>query len=422
MINFRYHIVSLMAVFIALSVGIAVGVSLGPSVDQGLLRQAEQDRKQVAELRAELNRRNALDEYREAYDEQAGQPVIQGALNGVRVAVVTMPDAPGRVVTDVSAAVAAAGGSVVREVQVRPAAFDPAKAEEVTEALGSLAVRVPLNDEMTQAEKIGPLGSLDRLAAGGGPGRACDRSGRGAVRCRICRLNGGSAAQAQLVLVVAAEASDPPVTSTVLSSHVEFDVALKARAGVVLAGPNSAQIEGTDVLAARTDPKGSSLLSTVDVADLSSGVVTTVLAGQEQLLGRVGQHYGGARAGGSSVAEAADPLTGRRWAAATAGVTAALVAGLANQRVMPDQAYGSGGRWIRLNHVGQPVTLAEGPIAIAGLLSGVVAERWLGAPRARTIAVAVAVSARGSSARTDDLWGGASQGFRGHLRPSGPVG
>ena len=38
MINFRYHIVSLMAVFIALSVGIAVGVSLSPSVDQGLVR------------------------------------------------------------------------------------------------------------------------------------------------------------------------------------------------------------------------------------------------------------------------------------------------------------------------------------------------------------------------------------------------
>jgi Copper transport outer membrane protein, MctB len=293
MINFRYHIVSLMAVFIALSVGIAVGVSLGPSVDQGLLRQAEQDRKQVAELRAELNRRNALDEYREAYDEQAGQPVIQGALNGVRVAVVTMPDAPGRVVTDISSAVAAAGGSVVREVQVRPAAFDPAKAAEVTKALGDLAVRVPVNDEMTQSEKIGAA-----LARSIASPQVEDRDelaidlGEALSSAGFVALNGGSAAQAQLVLVVAAEASDPPVTSTVLSSHVEFALALKARAGVVLAGPNSAQIEGTDVLAARTDPKGNSLLSTVDVADLSSGVVTTVLAGQEQLLGRVGQHYG----------------------------------------------------------------------------------------------------------------------------------
>ena len=68
MINFRYHIVSLMAVFIALSVGIAVGVSLSPSVDQGIITQAAQDRKQVTDLRAELDRRNALDQYREAYD------------------------------------------------------------------------------------------------------------------------------------------------------------------------------------------------------------------------------------------------------------------------------------------------------------------------------------------------------------------
>ena len=37
------------------------------------------------------------------------------ALRDVRVAVVSMPDAPGRVVTDLTAAVATAGGNVVRE-------------------------------------------------------------------------------------------------------------------------------------------------------------------------------------------------------------------------------------------------------------------------------------------------------------------
>ncbi len=142
MINFRYHIVSLMAVFLALSVGIAVGVSLGPSVDQGLLRQAEQDRKQVTELRNEINRRNALDAYRQAYDEQAGEPVLEGALRDVRVAIVAMPDAPDRVVTDLTAAVATAGGTVVREVEIRPDAFDPARWEAVTEALAGLASQI----------------------------------------------------------------------------------------------------------------------------------------------------------------------------------------------------------------------------------------------------------------------------------------
>ena len=147
MINFRYHIVSLMAVFIALSVGIAVGVSLSPSVDQGLLQQAAQDRKQVADLRAELDRRKALDNYRNAYDEQVGEAVTAGVLNGQRVAMVAMPEAPDeRACETISNAVVGAGGTVVRDVKVNAEAFDAAKAEDVTDALADYFGPLGLND------------------------------------------------------------------------------------------------------------------------------------------------------------------------------------------------------------------------------------------------------------------------------------
>ena len=86
--------------------------------------------------------------------------------------------------------------------------------------------------------------------------------------------------------MVTAPASDPRPTPEQLAAHVQFDVGLSNRAGVVLAGPNSEDIEGTDVLAARSDPTSVDSLSTVDVADLSSGVTTVVLAGKERLLGR----------------------------------------------------------------------------------------------------------------------------------------
>ena len=222
MINFRYHIVSLMAVFLALSVGIAVGVSLGPSVDQGLLRQAEQDRKQVAELRNEINRRNALEEYRRAYDEQAGEPVIDGALRDVRVAVVAMPDAPGRVVTDLIAAVAKAGGTVVREVEVRPDAFDPARSEALTEALAGLADQIPLTEDMTQAEKVGV--ALARSVASTQPeardplALALDTA---LTRAGFATISRSTDAQAQLVIVVTAPATEPrssPTCSPLTSS------------------------------------------------------------------------------------------------------------------------------------------------------------------------------------------------------------
>ena len=293
MINFRYHVVSLMAVFLALSVGIAVGVSLGPAVDSGLLRQAEQDRRQVTQLRNEINRRNALDAYRQAYEEEAGEPVIEGALRDVRVAVVTMPDAPDQVSTDLAAAVATAGGTVVREVEIRPDAFDPARSDAVTEALAGLAGQVQLTEDMTQAEKVGAALARsiaspsveDRDALALALDTALTRGG-------FASISRSTDVQAQLVIVVGAEATDPPTEAELLAAHVQLGLALRERAAVVVAGPNSAEIEGTDVLAVRTDPQGSQRLSTVDVADLSSGVVTTMLAGQEQLLGREGQHYG----------------------------------------------------------------------------------------------------------------------------------
>jgi hypothetical protein len=291
-INFRYHIVSLMAVFIALSVGIAVGVSLGPSVDQGLLQQAAQDRKQVTDLRAEIDRRNAIDDYREAWEQRVREVIIDGALNGVRVGIVSMPEAPNAVVQAVTTAVEAAGGTVVREVEVNPDAFDPARTADVADALAPFG-ELDLNGSMSQGTLVGlalarsiaapQVEDRDQLAVAIGDAL----TGRGLVS-----ISRGPTAQAQLLIIVGAETTEAPPDAELLAAHVDFAVALKSRAGVVLAGPNSTGLDGTDVQAVRSDSAGENALSTVDVADLSSGVTSTILAGQEQLLGREGRHYG----------------------------------------------------------------------------------------------------------------------------------
>ena len=298
MINFRYHIVSLMAVFLALAVGIAVGVTLSPSVQRGIATQAKQDREQVIQLRTELDRRTNLDTYRDTYDQRTATLVLAGQLSGVRVAVVAMPDAPGSVVTSVAQAVEQAGGRVVTQVKVNARVFDATQAQTVTQAVSELG-EAGLTDAMSPATKVG--WSLARAVANKQVTTRDDYSrtvGRTLADAGLADVSESVDDFAQVVVVVTSTTSPQPVETALTTAHVELETALKEqggsaaeRVGVVVAGPNSLGLDGTDVGAIRTTSPGSSELSTVDVADLPSGVVTAVLAGKEQMMGEQG-HYG----------------------------------------------------------------------------------------------------------------------------------
>jgi hypothetical protein len=291
-INFRYHIVSLMAVFLALSVGIVLGVSLRGPVDQGLVSQADTDRKQVTELRAELDRRSALDDYRDAWAQRSGTALTEGLLAGRSVAVIAMPDAPGSTVNAISTATTAAGGTVTHTVKINQDVFDSTKAEVVSKALARYSGTLGFTSAMTNGTRFGR--ALGRAVLGR---EALDADGTAAdiidslTAAGLVSVAGKSTEQAELAVVVTAEATDPRPAPQVLEDHVQMDVALKQFAmGVVVAGPNSTDIDGTDVLTARSDSAAVDTLSTVDVADLASGVTTVMLAGKEQLLGRSGQY------------------------------------------------------------------------------------------------------------------------------------
>ncbi|HEX3205366.1 MAG TPA: hypothetical protein VHQ68_03925 [Propionibacteriaceae bacterium] len=115
----------------------------------------------------------------------------------------------------------------------------------------------------------------------------------------------------------------------------------------------------------------------------------------------------------------------RLLACAASGVAAALVAAIANQRAVPArpdifaQAPGTIGpsRWIRTNHAGASVTLAEGPIAVVALVIGAGVDRLLDSSGRRSLAVAVASVGSGVVGAYDDLYGTTqAKGFRGHLR------
>jgi hypothetical protein len=154
--DFRYHAISLVAVFLALGIGILLGVTIGDSL------LSEADRSLRDSLREDVVKARAQEalaveglEGREEVIARVVPDLVARTLQGVRVAVVAVGRVPEGLEADVRAAVEQADGSLdsVSIVPVNPAAL-----------AGPLGVRAEGPDLQTQA-----AARLAAAVAAGGP-------------------------------------------------------------------------------------------------------------------------------------------------------------------------------------------------------------------------------------------------------------
>lgn len=147
MFDFRYHIVSLAAVFLALVIGILVGIGLS---GKGFVDDAERTNLQgeIASLREQLDRVQLSAEAAtsrllamEDLADEAYDALVQGRLAGRRVAVLYVGEVPGTLHRAVQKAVSDGGGRIVRMRAVRV----PYDATQVEKALGSRPALFPLS-------------------------------------------------------------------------------------------------------------------------------------------------------------------------------------------------------------------------------------------------------------------------------------
>ena len=97
MIDFRYHLVSIVAVFLALAIGIVVGsTALKPAVLSGLQKTADAEKKRIDALYAQNNLNKQQIAADQAYAQAGEHQMLSGLLDGQRVVLVTAPGVPGR--------------------------------------------------------------------------------------------------------------------------------------------------------------------------------------------------------------------------------------------------------------------------------------------------------------------------------------
>lgn len=126
MIDFRYHIVSLISVFLALAVGIALGAGpLKETIGDTLTGQVEQLRGEKDALRAELDTTTGALQDAETYIDAAGPQLLDGSLADRRVAVVAMGEVDESVRTAIDERLAESGASVTAHVTLTETWMDP---------------------------------------------------------------------------------------------------------------------------------------------------------------------------------------------------------------------------------------------------------------------------------------------------------
>ncbi|MFC8848690.1 MULTISPECIES: copper transporter [unclassified Micromonospora] len=298
MINFRYHVVSLTAVFLALAIGLVVGTAAlnGPVADSlkervnGLSKDNQQMRQAVNNMQKEI-------ELEEQFAAEMAQVFLPGKLTDRRVLLLTLPS--GREHTEgVLRMLQTAGAQVTGRVDLQDKFINPDNNNNLME----LAV--------TAARPSAPASGLP------GNGHGVETSSALLASVLLDRADGTTAATDADRRAVLASYSNAgylttdekvtgPAEAVVLVSgqpYVDKDSAKKDESvvkvaeqfdrtgAIVVAGNGSAG--GNVVAVVRGDPVLSQTISTVDDANTTQGQLVTTLALVQQLVEKKAGQYG----------------------------------------------------------------------------------------------------------------------------------
>ena len=304
MIDFRYHLVSLVAVFLALAVGVVLGATqLTGALSEDLRGEVRTLTADKRDLQADVRALQARGRSDDAVTGALAPRVVAGALRDAKVVVVATAQANDATADWVQKVLEQAGAKVTGRVQLTDDYADPRRAADAKSFVtgGSQPAGFQLPESDDAGVLSGALLSYALLGTRTAYPQPSDTSEivSGFASLRMLRVDCAQVTPADLAVVV----TSGPVTGEESGSRVRtlsaFVSALDgAGRGAVVAG--SAAAAGKDGLvgAVRADRGLASAVSTVDSADRPVGQVAAAFALAQQAAGRTGQY--GTAAGASA--------------------------------------------------------------------------------------------------------------------------
>lgn len=308
MIDFRYHLVSIVAVFLALAIGIVIGASaLKPDVVKFFDNASTREQRTISTQQANIrNLENQLAS-NQAFAQAAAPRLLSGLLAGQQVALVTAPGADATTVNGVTAALKLAGAEITTQAALQPSFFDTSAGTQIS--LKALAQQTAPPGLLLQTTGVNPLIAGQQEAAQVLAAALVTKEGADLPADQVnniltrfaqqgfLQLNpaGGSAATHQATLAVVIIPGSPPAADANPANLALISVAeqlsLSSSSHVVLAGSLAGSGPGSAIDELSSGSAGAQL-SSVDNADKEVGQILVAQALSYLLTGHKPAAYG----------------------------------------------------------------------------------------------------------------------------------
>ncbi|MGV9771826.1 copper transporter [Streptosporangium sp. NPDC003464] len=299
MIDFRYHLVSIVAIFLALSVGIVLGTSF---LEDPAIKTAETFANQLRirndEYRTELETLQKREAANDAFVTADTPRLVQDALATERVVIVEAPGTTTAMREAVQEVIAKSGATVTGRVILGEDYVDVSQSalidKLVTEAK---PVDMTLPVEGTTYDRAAALLAGAIVTSDPAQLGKVDPTATGVLeafqRAGLITVTDQPAKRADLaVLVAPAEPYTGESAAQQAGAIVSMALGLdEAGRGTVLIGPPTGAAAGGAIAALREDTAAAEKVSSVDNIDMPAGRIVVVYALREQLSGVAG-HYG----------------------------------------------------------------------------------------------------------------------------------
>jgi hypothetical protein len=312
-IDFRYHIVSLISVFLALAVGIVLGAGpLKEAIGDTLTGEVDQLRTRAADLRTELDGTQAELARSEDAFATVAPDLLDGILTERRVAIIEMGGTGGPTLQQVSDRLTEAGATVTGVVRVTDGwtnAGERTYRQTIAATLVEYLDPEPPLDAGTPVELAEALAQAVATGTDEDPGVVSEESGvilQILAEAGLIEIEGEITEPADAIVLVVGRNADMPEADegdgdgpteeeladieARMSSATEIAIASQSRSSGAVVALHEVVDDGL-VQLLREGSRTGTRVSTVTLVDTLVGQVSVPLALAERISGRVG-HYG----------------------------------------------------------------------------------------------------------------------------------